>query len=287
MPATGDGHHISIGRFAGMTGISANTLRRYDELGLLSPAITDPDTSYRRYAIEQLDTGVLIRLLRDLDVPLDEIKALVTGGGPAQVRAVLSDHRERTVERRAELERILTRIDVALNEERGLLPYEVELIALSPVWVVTRRATVPRPRIDDVIARSLDEMEAVLAAASTASIAREFVLYHNTLAWYQGVDMEVCLPVAEAVAATLGARRLPGGDAMQTVYRGPWDDIWQAYATMLARIARRGYEPAGPVRESYAVDDRDTDDPQRYVTELTWPVQPRGEAADSPPLDPA
>ena len=35
------GHHISIGKFAGLTGISANTLRRYDESGLLSPAFAD------------------------------------------------------------------------------------------------------------------------------------------------------------------------------------------------------------------------------------------------------
>ena len=59
------------------------------------------------------------------------------------------------------------------------------------------------------------------------------------------------------------------------MYRGPWDDIWQAYSAMLARIARRGYEVSGPVREFYVVDERETDDPQRYLTEITWPVQPR------------
>ena len=65
------------------------------------------------------------------------------------------------------------------------------------------------------------------------------------------------------------------GVAAQTVYRGPWDDIWQAYSAMLAQIARRGYEVCGPVREFYLVDERDTDDPQRYLTEITWPVQTR------------
>ena len=95
------GHHISIGRFAGLTGISANTLRRYDESGLLSPAFTDPFTGYRLYAIEQLDTGLLIGLLRDLDVPLDEIRALLGSGGPHELKAVLTHHRERIVERRS------------------------------------------------------------------------------------------------------------------------------------------------------------------------------------------
>jgi effector-binding domain-containing protein len=44
---------------------------------------------------------------------------------------------------------------------------------------------------------------------------------------------------------------------------------------MLAQIARRGYEVCGPVREFYLADERDTDDPRRYLTEITWPVQTR------------
>jgi effector-binding domain-containing protein len=44
---------------------------------------------------------------------------------------------------------------------------------------------------------------------------------------------------------------------------------------MLARIARMDYEVCGPVREFYLVDERDTDDPQCYATEITWPAQPR------------
>jgi len=73
-------HHISIGRFAGLTGISANTLRRYDQVGLLSPAFTDPSTGYRLHAVEQLDVGILLRLLPNLDVPLEEVKALMVPG---------------------------------------------------------------------------------------------------------------------------------------------------------------------------------------------------------------
>ena len=253
------GHHISIGRFAGLTGISANTLRRYDESGLLSPAFTDPFTGYRLYAIEQLDTGILIRLLRDLDVPLDEVAALIGSGGLQSVKAVLGHHRERIVERHAELEDVLARIDAALNEERGLLPYEVEIVALQPDWVVSRRTHTTRPRLDEAIDRCLVEL----------------VLYHNALQWYQGLDLEVCLPVEKAVAESHNGWQLPGGGAAQTVYRGPWDDIWQAYSAMLAQIARRGYEVCGPVREFYLVDERDTDDPQRYLTEITWPVQTR------------
>jgi len=271
-----DRHHLSIGRFAGLTGISANTLRRYDETGLLCPAFTDPFTGYRLYAIEQLDTGILIRLLRDLDVPLDEISALLRHGDSGDVTAVLAHHRDRVAVRRQELDRILERIDAALSESRGLLPYEVELVELEPVWVVSRRATTPRPRLDECIERCLAELEDELAGQGACPRAREFVLYPNVLTWYQGVDLEVCLPVEQTVAerGSGSGRLVPGGPAMQTLYRGPWDDIWQAYAAVLARIARSGHEVSGPVREAYLVDESDTDDPREYVTELTLPVQP-------------
>jgi hypothetical protein len=94
-------------------------------------------------------TGILVRLLRDLDLPLSEVKELVTRGGNEQLRTLLAHHRERIVERHAELERILARIDVALDQGRGLLAYEIELVTLEPRWVVSRRARVRRPQLHE------------------------------------------------------------------------------------------------------------------------------------------
>ena len=269
------GQHISIGRFAGLTGISANTLRRYDERGLLTPAYTDPSTRYRYYAVEQLDAGILIRLLRDLDVPIEQIAEQIGSGDPRRMKDVLARHRDFIVARQAELGRIVRRIDAALEDDRELLPYEIEVVTLEPEWVLSRRTTTTRSRLDREIDRRLDELEDELAAGGDSAAGRELVLYHNALFWYQGLDVEVCLPVRQQVAEARQGRRLPGGLCMRTIYRGPWDDIWQAYSLLLARIAREGYEVRGPVQEAYLVDERDTEDPQRYVTEITWPVRPR------------
>ncbi len=146
---------------------------------------------------------------------------------------------------------------------------------MEPTWVVGRRRTTSRAALDAVIEGSLAELEDQLAACGAHAAGRELILYFNVLQWYQGLDVEVCLPVDEAVAGSCGARLLVGGDTVRTVYRGPWDDIWQAYAALLAQIARRGYDVCGPVRESYLVDERDTDDATRYLTEIAWPVAPR------------
>ncbi len=64
---------MPIGRFSRLTGVGVKALRHYDEVGLLVPAAVDDETGYRFYSPDQVDRAEAIRLLRRLDMPLDEI----------------------------------------------------------------------------------------------------------------------------------------------------------------------------------------------------------------------
>ena len=68
---------MSIGEFARSSRLSAKALRLYDELGLLPPARVDEDSGYRFYEPGQLRQARLIAALRQLQVPLAEIKAIL------------------------------------------------------------------------------------------------------------------------------------------------------------------------------------------------------------------
>jgi DNA-binding transcriptional MerR regulator len=68
---------MSIGEFARRSRLSAKALRLYDELGLLPPARVDADSGYRLYEPDQLKQALLIAALRQLQVPLAEIKAIL------------------------------------------------------------------------------------------------------------------------------------------------------------------------------------------------------------------
>ena len=98
---------MSIGRFARLTGLTVKALRHYDELGLLRPAAVDAETGYRSYSSAQLGRAEAIRLLRRLEVPLDDIATLIETDDPAAVRRVLLDHQRRTALRSAELNVVL------------------------------------------------------------------------------------------------------------------------------------------------------------------------------------
>src|SRR5580693_9142937 len=68
---------VAIGDFSRATHLSVKTLRHYHRLGLLIPAEIDPDSSYRRYTTEQIPTAQVIRRFRDLDMPLEQIGAVL------------------------------------------------------------------------------------------------------------------------------------------------------------------------------------------------------------------
>jgi len=109
---------LSIGQFARATGLTAKALRHYDSLGLLAPASVDAASGYRRYSQEQVLTGQLIRRLRELELPLDEVKRLLGyGEGPA-LEAALRAHRTRLEARTTRLQRQLHDLDHLLAEGR-------------------------------------------------------------------------------------------------------------------------------------------------------------------------
>jgi DNA-binding transcriptional MerR regulator len=70
-------NEMSIGEFARRSRLSAKALRLYDGLGLLPPARVDEDSGYRFYEPGQLKQARLIVALRQLQVPLAEIKAIL------------------------------------------------------------------------------------------------------------------------------------------------------------------------------------------------------------------
>ncbi len=98
---------IPIGRFARLTGLSIGALRHYDEIGLLEPTSTDPETGYRRYAAAQVATAATIGRLRDLEVPLETIRAVLAADDPADRARLLSEQRRRLEARVHRLQRVL------------------------------------------------------------------------------------------------------------------------------------------------------------------------------------
>lgn len=102
-----DDELLPIGRFARLSGLTIGALRHYDELALLQPAEIDGATGYRRYRTTQLEMARTIGRLRDLEMPLDEIRAVLASDDPNDQRARIEAHRRRVEARTLRLQREL------------------------------------------------------------------------------------------------------------------------------------------------------------------------------------
>jgi DNA-binding transcriptional MerR regulator len=98
---------LVIGRFARLAGLSVGALRHYDEVDILRPAWVDPETGYRWYRRDQLEPARTIVRLRDLEVPLETIRAYLAADDPGERRRLLADHRGRIEARTFRLQRVL------------------------------------------------------------------------------------------------------------------------------------------------------------------------------------
>lgn len=98
---------LVIGRFARLIGLSVGALRHYDELDILRPAWVDPETGYRSYRRDQLETARTITRLRDLEMPLEGIRAFMASDDPTERRRLMTDHRGRIEARTLRLQYVL------------------------------------------------------------------------------------------------------------------------------------------------------------------------------------
>lgn len=109
---------MEIGRFASVSGLSVPALRHYDEVGILKPASVDPQTAYRRYSPDQIGDARLVCALRGVDLPLEEIRAVLAADSEPEVQTILTLHRRRLAERVDRLEQMLA--TSATYVERGV-----------------------------------------------------------------------------------------------------------------------------------------------------------------------
>jgi DNA-binding transcriptional MerR regulator len=93
---------LGIGAFGLLTGLTVTALRHYDEIGLLRPASVDDSSRYRYYRRSQVGDAALIRDLRALDLPLEDVRTALADRDA--LPGLLASHRARLAARLAALD---------------------------------------------------------------------------------------------------------------------------------------------------------------------------------------
>lgn len=149
---------VPIGRFSTICKLMIKALHHYDDLGLLRPALTDPQSGYRYYRLDQVATADLIRDLRTAEMPLEEIGKALRDPTAPEAHALLTGQQQRLRDRIAAQHAAIGRLDRLLaDEECPAQQYTIELRFVPMQLLVSERLTVLPDELSSAIPRAIAE----------------------------------------------------------------------------------------------------------------------------------
>ena len=258
---------VPIGEFSRLTHLTVKTLHHYHEIGLLAPDRVDPSSGYRRYTTDQVGTALLIRRLRELDMPLAQVRAVVEAPSAQARNDVLREHLARM-----EAELVRTRQVVASLRDM-LAPagdrLTVECRRLPPLRVVAIADRVDRAQIGPWCGKAFP---ALYAAAGNAVAGPGGATYDDDFFTDDAGAVTAYVPVSAQAVPGFEVTELAGGAFAVAVHAGPFTDVDRTYAALGSHVAEHCTVAPGPIREIYLTGPGDADDQTAFRTEVCWPI---------------
>lgn len=266
--------YLSIGDFSRASHMTVKMLRHYHQIGLLVPADVDPYTGYRRYTAEQLPTAQVIRRFRALDMPLEEIHAVLDAPD-------LRTRNERIATHLSRLEGELGRTQRAVASLRDLLvcppadiPAGIEMRSARPTPAAAITDVVDAEDSVSWLQGALGELRATLAAQDVPADGPSGGIFADDLFTHHRGPATVFIPCTGPIrpVGRVTALVVPAVELAVITHSGPPADVDRAYAALATYVARHALAVDGPIREYYLVGQHDTADTTQWRTEIGWPV---------------
>lgn len=267
MPAT-----LSIGDFSRATNLTIKTLRYYHRVGLLEPDDVDPRSGHRRYTVDQIPAAQIIRRFRDLDMPIEQVQAVLATPDVAQRNRLIAEHL-------SHLEDQLTRTRAAVASLRDLLQPSETVPHITRRQVPATAAAAISETIDAADAfgwlqGALGELYATAAYQDLAPTGPPGGIYADEIFAEARGHATVYLPCAGEVRASgrVAAVVVPATELAVIEHLGPHVDVDRSYGALATYVARHALAVDGPIRESYLTTFHETADEAEWRTEIGWPI---------------
>lgn len=131
-------NYFTTGEFAKLCNVKKQTLFHYDELGIFSPEIKT-DNGYRYYSFVQLETFLVISILKELGMPLNLIKNYLDHRSPSELIELLEKQKTVIADKIAELQNMHHLIERKIQMAQDactINPNEIVLKFLPAAYLV-------------------------------------------------------------------------------------------------------------------------------------------------------
>lgn len=168
-------NYFSTGEFAKLCNVNKKTLFYYDEIGLFKPEIVK-ENGYRYYSVYQLEVFDIIHTLRDLGVPLKQIKSFIDERNP---KSVVKFFEYKTGEIENEIKQLRRKQEIMSNKIK-----------------IIKEAEKIRNNIDDLSIEEQDEEYLVLSKnIDKSKFPYDSEVYANHLNYCYNQDLYIGYPL--------------------------------------------------------------------------------------------
>jgi DNA-binding transcriptional MerR regulator/effector-binding domain-containing protein len=263
---------LTVGDFSRATHLSVKTLRHYHQVGLLEPAAVNPDTGYRYYAAGQIPAAQVIRRLRDLEMPVADVKAVLAAPDAPARNALIAAH--------------LNRLEAELAQTRAVVESLRTLLAPPDVPAAIEHRSVPATAaaaVQAVVGRAdllawwqgaLGELRATVRAQGLPATGPAGGVFANQLFQQDRGQSTVFIPVEGRVRpiGRVTSLVVPAAELAIINHHGSLADADLSYAKLGSYATTHEISIDGPLREYYLRGAGDTPDEAEWRTEIGWPI---------------
>jgi DNA-binding transcriptional MerR regulator len=246
--------YLTIGQFATAAKLTIKALRLNHDLRLLPPAYVDPFTSYRYYTTHQIRAAEIIRMLREIDMPLEKIRAALSSEPTNEgLLDVVKQHLASSESRLQTARETARQLQTYLSKEQEM-SFAVTSQKIPTQRVITRGGHIKVDRLDDYIVESLDLLKAQVAANGGKVNGTPMGIYHGPINNEDDGPLQVAVPVDAAlkIGGEYEITDLAGGEFAVAEARGAdctFPAILGAYDAVAHWIRNQGREMVGSPRE--------------------------------------
>jgi DNA-binding transcriptional MerR regulator len=263
---------LTVGDFSRATHLSVKTLRHYHQVGLLEPAAVNPDTGYRYYSPGQIPAAQVIRRLRDLEMPVANVKAVLAAPDAPARNALTAAHLNR-------LEAELTQTRTAVESLRNLLqppdgPTAIEHRSVPATAAAAIGAVVDRADVLAWLQGALGELRANVRAQGLHATGSSGGVFASELFQQDRGQATVFIPVPGRVRpiGRVTSLVVPAAELAIISHHASLADADLSYAKLGAYATAHEISIEGPLREYCLRGAGDTPDEAEWRTEIAWPI---------------
>lgn len=253
---------FQIGEFTKIAQVSGRLLRYYDEIGLLKPEYTDPQTGYRYYTAQQLPHLNRILALKELGLSLQQIGRLLDGEiSSEEIRGMLTlkmaQVEQTLLEEMARFRYIESRIE-QIDRDGQLDDYDIVLKSTPARRFLSTRAVFSG--LTEVQHLGADMAHHLPAQVGKSNLGYMMVIIHAPTWEDQDLDMEVGYIVEDDITHPIPSvaerdwviREVPAVEHMLTLVRTGRPSLGHGnYSALGDWVNANGYRFAGSGREVF------------------------------------